>query len=110
MSALEINFLKLYIPLVGWVGLGLILGYRLPQTIPLYLGKFLFWVGVPFSIMIFLRQADLSGNIWVAPAVAWTAIALGAGLSWFWINRHSLNRRLILQKQQELPVWSNPTQ
>jgi len=25
-------------------------------------------------------------------------------------NRHSLNRRLILQKQQELPVWSNPTQ
>jgi malate permease and related proteins len=109
MSALAINLLKLYIPLVGWVGLGLILGYRLPKTIPLYLGKFLFWVGVPFSIMVFLRQADLSGHVWIAPAVAWTAIALGAGLGWIWINRYSCDRRLTLQKQKLL-VWSNPTQ
>jgi malate permease and related proteins len=109
MSALAINLLKLYIPLVGWVGLGLILGYRLPKTIPPYLGKFLFWVGVPFSIMVFLRQADLSGNVWVAPAVAWTAIALGAGLGWIWINRYYCDRRLTSQKQKLL-VWSKPTQ
>jgi malate permease and related proteins len=108
--SVAINLLKLYIPLVGWVGLGLILGYRLPKTIPQYLGKFLFWVGVPFSILAFLRQADLSGHVWVAPAVAWTAIALGAGFGWIWISRHSLDRRLISQKQQKLSVWSKPTQ
>jgi len=110
MSALAVNLLKLYIPLVGWVGLGLILGYRLPKTLPLYLGKFLFWVGVPFSITVFLRQADLSGHVWVAPAVAWTAIALGAGLSWIWIKGNSLDQGLTLQKRQKLSVWSKPTQ
>lgn len=85
MPELE-SLLKLYLPLVSWVGLGLILGRILPPAIPLKLGKFLFWVGVPIGIMIFLRQADLSGAIWIAPLVAWIAVLLGAGLAWTWIK------------------------
>lgn len=77
---------KLYLPLVGWVGFGLVLGHRLPPSVVQALGKFLFWVGVPLSILIFLRQADLSASIWVAPIAAWVAIALGAGLAWIWIQ------------------------
>lgn len=86
MSIVGINLLKLYIPLIAWVGLGIILGHRLPPIVPVYLGKFLFWIGVPISIVTFLRQANLSESVWVAPLVAWMAIGLGAGLGWLWIR------------------------
>lgn len=71
---------------MGLVLLGLILGSLLPKVVPAYLGKFLFWIGVPISNVAFLRQADLSRAIWAAPIVAWIAILLGAGLAWAWIN------------------------
>lgn len=96
------KLLQLYLPLVTLVLLGFILGGKLPAVIPLYLGQFLFWVGVPLSIAAFLRQADLSGAIWVAPIVAWIAIFLGAGLAWVWINWHS--------QKSNLNSWSRPTQ
>ena len=36
--------------------------------------------------MVFLRGANLSGLIYLAPVVAWSAILLGAGLAWIWIR------------------------
>ncbi|HEY9846395.1 MAG TPA: AEC family transporter, partial [Candidatus Caenarcaniphilales bacterium] len=54
-----------------------------------YLGNFLLWVGVPLSIVTFLRGAKLSGLIWIAPLVAWAAILLGAGLAWAWVKYQS---------------------
>ncbi len=80
------KLLELYTPLVGLVLLGLILGSKLPKVVPAYLGQSLFWIGVPISNVVFLRRADLSGPIWIAPIVAWVAILLGAGLAWVWIN------------------------
>jgi predicted permease len=79
------KLLELYVPLVGLVLLGLILGNKLPKVVPVHLGKFLFWIGVPVSNVAFLRRADLSGPIWIAPIVAWVAILwervwLGLGL------------------------------
>lgn len=85
MMGLE-NLFKLYVPLVSWVGLGLLLGWQLPKSVPLSIGKFLFWVGVPLSIAVFLRQADLSASVWVAPFTCWLAISLGAGLAALWIR------------------------
>jgi malate permease and related proteins len=76
----------LYLSLICWVGLGVILGHRLPAQVPQRLGQFLFWIGVPFSIIAFLRQADLSAAIWSAPVTAWVAILLGAGLAWVWLK------------------------
>jgi len=35
--------------------LGFILGGKLPKVVPVYLGQFLFWIGVPISIVAFLR-------------------------------------------------------
>ncbi|MEA5579765.1 AEC family transporter [Nodularia harveyana UHCC-0300] len=76
------NLLELYVKLVGLVLMGFILGRKLPNSVPNRVGQGLFWVGVPISIVAFLRQADLSGQIWIAPAIAYLAISLGAFLAW----------------------------
>lgn len=119
MSKPEINLLQLYLPLIIWVGLGAILGYKLPQAVPFYLGKFLFWVGVPISIIAFLRQADLSGSVWMAAAIAWAAILLGCGLAWLWIQGHRSLMQMNSQRtgyrwQSKLTTpqnhWAQPTQ
>lgn len=86
MAGYELNLVGLYAPLVGWTGLGLLLGPRLPKAIADGLGKGLFWVGVPLSVVGFLRHADLSGPIWIAPLIAWAAILLGLGLAWLGIR------------------------
>ena len=87
MAGQQLNLIGLYAPLVGWVGLGLLLGSRLPRAIADGLGKGLFWVGVPISVIGFLRHADLSGRIWIAPVIAWVAIFLGLGLAWAGMQR-----------------------
>lgn len=105
------TLLELYVPLVGLIFLGLILGSKLPKILPNYLGKFLFWIGVPISNIAFLRSADLSGSIWIAPIFAWAAIFLGAGLAWAWINwqvyRNNSDRPHFPASNS---AWSQPTQ
>ncbi len=103
MSSLETKIVQLYTLLIGLVGLGFILGSRLPKVFATYLGKFLFCIGVPISIVAFLHQADLSGPIWLAPLVAWTAIFLGIGLATVWINWQA--------KLKKTPIfWSQSSQ
>ncbi|MBW4554768.1 MAG: AEC family transporter [Trichormus sp. ATA11-4-KO1] len=80
------NLLELYVKLVGLVLVGFILGRKLSDTVPIRIGQFLFWVGVPISIVAFLRQTDLSSQIWIAPAIAYLAIFLGACLAWLGIK------------------------
>lgn len=62
------------------------LGRMLPNTVPTRLGQFLFWIGVPIGIVAFLRQADLSLTVWIAPVVAYAAILLGAFFAWIGIK------------------------
>lgn len=92
MSALIISLANLYVKLGGGVLLGVILGRILPKIWLANLGKFLFWVGVPISIIAFLRGSDLSSSIWVAPAAAWAAILLGATLARVWIALENLSQ------------------
>jgi len=84
--ALATRLLTLYIPLIVWVALGWILGRRLPPSIPAYLGQYLFWIGIPLSIIGFLQDTDLSGPIWIAPVMAWGGILLGSSLIWGWMQ------------------------
>jgi predicted permease len=91
--------IDLYLHLGGAVLLGWVLGRCLPKSVPTKVGQFLFWVGVPLSIITFLRGADLSGAIWIAPVVAWMAIFLGAALAWGW-----------MKLQPRATNWRQPTQ
>lgn len=93
--------IDLYLHLGGAVLLGWILGGLLPKSVPTLIGQFLFWVGVPLSIITFLRGADLSGAIWIAPVAAWVAILLGAALAWSWMKA---------QTPKTAHNWSQPTQ
>jgi malate permease and related proteins len=78
------QFIKLYGSLGFGVGLGWLLGQWLPESAPTWLGKFLFWVGVPIGIFTFLRQTDLTGPLWVAGVVAWAVMLTGLGLGQLW--------------------------
>ncbi|MBE9208730.1 AEC family transporter [Nostoc sp. LEGE 06077] len=91
------NLLELYVKLVGLISIGFFLGRKLPATVPTRLGQLLFWVGVPVSIVAFLRQADLSAQIWIAPAIAHLAIFLGALLAWLTIKGQAYLRNTTFQ-------------
>ncbi|WP_373530497.1 AEC family transporter [Nostoc sp.] len=91
------NLLELYVKLGGLVLVGFILGRKLPMTVPTRLGQFLYWVGVPISIVSFLRQSSFSGQIWIAPAIAYLAILLGAFLAWVGIKGQVYFRNTVLQ-------------
>lgn len=80
------SLLNLYVYLIGGVFLGVVLGRFAPAQAAAYLGNFLLWVGIPLSIVTFLRGANLSERIWLAPTVAWAAILLGAGVAWVWMR------------------------
>jgi predicted permease len=115
MVHLILSLTRLYIPLIFCVGLGVGLGYALPPQVPEFLGKALFWFGVPFSIFVFLRQTDLSDSIWLAPIVAWVAMLLGVALAWMWIRWRIWQGRS--PTSSELPSipdavqgWSKPSQ
>jgi predicted permease len=45
----------------------------------------MYWIGVPVSIIGFLREVDLTGGIWIAPLVHWGAVGLGACLALGWL-------------------------
>lgn len=90
---------QIYVPLCGGVLVGivasLLLGaspvkrrFRrsLQQQVPIFLGRFLFWVGVPGSLIHFLRKADLSGGVWVSPVMAWVAFGVSLLLAWIWLQ------------------------
>lgn len=105
--------IKLYLQLGGGVLLGWVLGRLLPKSVPIVIGRFLFWIGVPISVITFLRHADLSGAIWIAPVAAWVAILLGAGLAWGWIKRQALQRAGNDDNSlfgQPVNSWSKPAQ
>jgi hypothetical protein len=105
MSELSDKLISLYQWLGGGVLLGFVLGKTLPNFVSGYLGIYLFWFGVPISIIAFVRRANLSGSVWMAPVTAWIGILLGAGMAWLWIWLWQRYRR-----RQELPPWESPTQ
>lgn len=129
MLTLENPIVKLYLTLIGGVLVGFVLGRVLPKSTSEYLGKALFWVGVPISILAFLRRTNLSGGIWIAPLTAWIAILVGALLAWIWIDLGVTDERLqalsvgldtntpdgtrvVTDTQNPAPQssWSKPTQ
>jgi malate permease and related proteins len=80
------KLLQIYLPLVSGVTIGWLIRPALPASTPFYLGKILFWAGVPIGVFVFLRRTDLAGSIWVAGAIAWAAMLTGLGLMYGWLG------------------------
>lgn len=78
------NLLELYVKLVSLVLVGYILGRRQSARVPNRLGQLLFWVGAPIGIVIFLRKADLSGQILIAAAIGSMVLLVTLPI-WLWL-------------------------
>lgn len=116
MVYLENPLLKLYLNVFGWVALGFCLGRQLPRSYSTYLAKFLFFFGTPLSIVAFIRSANLSGAIWMAPLIAWAAILAGGGLAGILINfgvgeeRFKTLNPIAQNSPEHTTAWNLPSQ
>jgi malate permease and related proteins len=84
INALVEKLLQLYALLLSGMLLGWLIGKRTPTSAARSLGSFIFWLGAPFTIAIFMYGVELSGA-WMAPAVAWATMIVAAGLAWLWM-------------------------
>lgn len=71
-----------YIPLLLWTGLGALLFRLLPDRTPRFLGRALYWVGMPIEIMALARRTDFPPSAQLTPIATVSVLFLGLGLSW----------------------------
>jgi predicted permease len=76
----------IYLPLVGWTLAGLLLLRYLPEAVPRFMGRSLYWVGVPLQVLAFIQRADLTRSVGLVPIVVAFAFAIGLGLGWLWTH------------------------
>lgn len=80
-----------YIPLVIWIGLGLIFSRLTPDKFLKFLGQGLYWVGVPLQLFVLARQTDTTKGVGVPVSVAIAVLLLSliialvtwSGWQWF---------------------------
>lgn len=66
---------------VLWTSLGLFLFRFLPDSFPKYLGRALYWIGVPLQVLVLARHSNLSEAPWLPSVVTLTVLLLGLGLA-----------------------------
>lgn len=88
---------KAYTPLIFWTGLGIVAVRFLPVTFAHWLGRSLYWVGVPIEIFALARQTTFDERARLAPIITICSLLLGLSLGWLTIQ---LRQRF----QPELPV------
>lgn len=109
------TLLQAYVPLLFWPGLGLLLFRFLPDTFPRFLGRGLYWVGIPLEIFTLARQTDFTGQFGIAPLVTVTALTIGLGLGWVglkglqWLQGQSQARSASSDAPEHEPVPGLPS-
>ena len=76
------SLVQAYFPLLLWTGLGFLLLRWLPESIPHWLGRILYWVGVPLEILALARQTHFAAQVKLAPLVTIVALLIGLLLAW----------------------------
>ncbi len=71
-----------YAPVVGWMAAGWVLLRWVPDRVPRWIGRSLYWVGVPLQIVSFTLAAPLNWNLLWVPLITILALALGVLLGW----------------------------
>jgi hypothetical protein len=85
---------RIYGPFAAWIGLGLLLPRFLPETAPLWLGRGLFWIGMPVEIFALARHTDLTHFSWITILAVFCTLLLGLGLAFvvFWLYQMAPSR------------------
>jgi malate permease and related proteins len=71
-----------YTPLICWTGLGILSVRFLPSAFPHWLGRGLYWIGVPIEIFSLARQTTFDERAQLAPTITIASLLLGLGLGW----------------------------
>jgi malate permease and related proteins len=71
-----------YTPLICWTGLGIVSVRFLPSAFPRWLGRSLYWVGVPIEIFSLARQTTFDERAQLAPTITIASLLLGLILGW----------------------------
>ncbi len=71
-----------YTPLIFWTGLGILSMRFVPSAFPYWLGRGLYWVGVPIEIFSLARQTTFDERAQLAPMITIGSLILGWGLGW----------------------------
>ncbi len=71
-----------YTPLICWTGLGLLSVRFLPSAVPYWLGRGLYWVGVPIELFSLARQTTFDQRAGLAPTITISSLLLGLILGW----------------------------
>ncbi len=74
------SLFQAYTPLLFWTGIGFWLVRFLPKEFPHFLGRGLYWVGVPCEIFALARQIGDLESTKLAPVIAASSILLGLAL------------------------------
>jgi malate permease and related proteins len=76
------RLVQAYTPLICWTGLGILSVRFLPSAFPHWLGRGLYWVGVPIEIFALARQTTFDEHAQLAPTITVGSLLLGLGLGW----------------------------
>lgn len=76
------SILHAYLPLFFWTGLGIVSLRFLPEALPRFLGRALYWVGVPLEILALARQTNFSAQVGLAPVITIATIVGGLVAAW----------------------------
>ncbi|MGQ9865372.1 MAG: AEC family transporter [Pseudanabaenaceae cyanobacterium] len=71
-----------YAPVVGWMTAGWVLLRWLPDWVPRWMGRSLYWVGVPLQIASFTLATPLDWSLLWVPVMTVLTLALGVLLGW----------------------------
>jgi malate permease and related proteins len=73
---------EIYLPLVGWVLVGLIFLRSVPDFIPKLIGRSLYWVGVPLQVLAFMQRSEININLWTVPLIVILSLGAGSAIAW----------------------------
>lgn len=88
------NLFQAYLPLIVWTGMGLLIARFLPQWFPRFLGRALYWVGVPLELIALARQStntnpeNIVNSPFLVPTITVIALLLSLAIAflalWGW--------------------------
>jgi malate permease and related proteins len=105
-----------YLPLLLWTGLGALSLRWLPESLPRWLGRALYWVGVPIQIFSLARGINTAEQVGLVPYLVGISLLSGLTLAsiawaiarWFDLNPTKSSTNPVEATQPaDTPLWSN---